>query len=274
MLPELPATRCWRKGPGGRRSHRASASIVPTGSVSAAGRRVDGLQVNLPFSKQHGDCLLALERRLHVAARAEAQPRARSCDLSRRSSPAARSTALRPMFHLMLESVLLFERSYDGDRTSRADTLVHAVARRARRLEHRRGRADRSSARRSRSRGPAASHRRRRVPLFLVRAAVQEMTVACARVQEQRVRSRICGLASSSRVRLYDANDDGVSQTRTATMSTPSSRPLSKSASRSARRSDCSRAGRSARRAPAAARPADRRGAGSSCDRARDRSSL
>ena len=52
-----------------------------------------GLQINLPFSKQRGDFYLSLERRASPGCRA-----ASGDDLlSRRSSPAARSTALRPM---------------------------------------------------------------------------------------------------------------------------------------------------------------------------------
>lgn len=105
----------------GRPAFSPRASIVaPTGDLED-GRGADsyGLQVNLPFSKQQGDTYW------HWNGGFTWLPRARVAGLDGRAalmSPFLSGSAiyrLKPMFHLMLENVLLFEESFDGAETSR-----------------------------------------------------------------------------------------------------------------------------------------------------------
>ena len=94
---ELPVSGARRKDPGGRRSRRAPASCSRPGASGRPRRRVvHGLQVNLPFSKRHGDVywhwnggftwLPAPRRRARLDRLTD------RADLSHRPSPAAPST--------------------------------------------------------------------------------------------------------------------------------------------------------------------------------------
>ena len=170
------------EGPGRPAFSPRVSLVLPTGSVrNSLGNGSYGLQVNLPFSKQHGNVYWHWNAGFTWLPRAEAQGPASivltdRADLLSPSLAGSAIYALRPMFHLMLENVLLFERSFDGIGTV-AGHALHAVAGLSRRLERRR-RADRHR------RGDSDHvgrwrHRHRRVSVFFVRAAVpEEMTAA------------------------------------------------------------------------------------------------
>ena len=103
------------EGPGHPAFSPRASLVLPTGSVSAGrGSGSYGLQVNLPVSKRRGAIYW------HGNAGFTWLPRAQAAGSSTRAnllSPfIAGSTiyALRPMFHLMLEQVLLVDSLYDG----------------------------------------------------------------------------------------------------------------------------------------------------------------
>ena len=144
--------------------------------------------MNLPFSKQHGDFYWHWNGGVTWLPRAEAQGPASivltdRADLLSPSLAGSAIYALRPMLHLMLENVLLFERSFDGIGQSR-DTLYTLSP--GLRGGWNVGDAQIVTARRCRSRG-AVAVRHRRVSVFFVRAAVpEEMTAAPCLAQEFR----------------------------------------------------------------------------------------
>jgi DtxR family Mn-dependent transcriptional regulator len=116
------------EGPGRPALAPRASLVVPTGSVAhGRGDGSYGLQVNLPFSKRHGDVYWHWNGGFTWLPRADA-PHAFAMGTSERAnlmSPFLAGSAiyaLRPMFHLMLENVVLFEQSFDGIETSR-DTL-------------------------------------------------------------------------------------------------------------------------------------------------------
>jgi len=103
------------EGPGRPAFSPRASLVLPTGSVgNGLGNGSYGLQVNLPVSKRRGTIYWHGNAGFTWLPRAEA---AGSPDHANLLSPFfAGSTiyALRPMFHLMLEQVLLFAQSYDG----------------------------------------------------------------------------------------------------------------------------------------------------------------
>ena len=116
------------EGPGRPAFAPRVSLVVPTGSVrESLGNGSYGLQVNLPFSKRRGSVYWHWNGGFTWLPRAEAQGPASivltdRADLLSPSLAGSAIYALRPMFHLMLENVLLFERSFDGIGRSR-DTL-------------------------------------------------------------------------------------------------------------------------------------------------------
>ena len=76
------------EGPGRPAFSPRFSLILPTGRSADDSDR-PGVQVNLPFSKQVGDLLRALECRLHVAARRAARRRRPHGSDFARCSPAA-----------------------------------------------------------------------------------------------------------------------------------------------------------------------------------------
>ena len=126
------------EGPGRPAFAPRVSAILPTGS-RAIGAHQGGVQVNLPFSKQHEDFYFHWNAGAHLAA---SQGARRPC--GRRCSPAARSIACADMLNLMLETGAHVRRRTDqpDGRTSTAG--ADAVAGRSRRVESRRGEADRA----------------------------------------------------------------------------------------------------------------------------------
>jgi DtxR family Mn-dependent transcriptional regulator len=116
------------EGPGRPAFAPRVSLVLPTGSVrNSLGNGSYGLQVNLPFSKRHGKVYWHWNGGFTWLPRAEAEGPASivltdRADLLSPSLAGSAIYALRPMFHLMLENVLLFERSFDGIGRSR-DTL-------------------------------------------------------------------------------------------------------------------------------------------------------
>jgi DtxR family Mn-dependent transcriptional regulator len=116
------------EGPGRPAFAPRASLVVPTGRVEdSRGGGSYGLQVNLPFSKRHGEVYWHWNGGFTWLPRAEV-PAAFATGRSERAnlmSPFLAGSAiyaLRPMFHLMVENVLLFEQSFDGFETSR-DTV-------------------------------------------------------------------------------------------------------------------------------------------------------
>ena len=114
------------EGPGRPAFAPRASLIVPTGSVARnLGGGTYGLQVNLPFSKQAGNMYW------HWNAGATWLPSTQDPDSTattgrgRRAdfvSPFVAGSAVyrvRPMFHLMLENVLLSQQSFEGEATAR-----------------------------------------------------------------------------------------------------------------------------------------------------------
>ena len=116
------------EGPGRPAFSPRVSLVVPTGSVrNSLGNGSYGLQMNLPFSKRHGKVYWHWNGGFTWLPRAEVEGPASivltdRADLLSPSLAGSAIYALRPMFHLMLENVLLFERSFDGISRSR-DTL-------------------------------------------------------------------------------------------------------------------------------------------------------
>jgi DtxR family Mn-dependent transcriptional regulator len=108
------------EGPGRPAFSPRASLVLPTGSVrNARGDGSYGLQVNLPFSKRSGTVYWHWNGGFTWLPRAKATGPA-SAGLTDRAdllSPFVAGSAiyaLHPMFQLMLENVLLFERSFDG----------------------------------------------------------------------------------------------------------------------------------------------------------------
>lgn len=102
--------------------------IIPTGrSADGLGDGSVGLQMNLPFSKRVNDFYFHWNAGLTWLPRE--QPEVRNANDARADiwSPFLAGSAiyrLREMFHLMLESVLLSEQSFDGLAKSRETTFA------------------------------------------------------------------------------------------------------------------------------------------------------
>ena len=222
-------------GPGRPAFSPRVSLVAADGRRAATPRMVPGLQVNLPFSKQTDDIYW------HWNAGFTWLPRAESLDPSRtttrsRSDVAvpgrqARSTGP-PDVQPDARKRAALRRDSSTDGRHAAGRRVHAVAGLPRRLEHRR----------------AAADRRRRSSHHLDRR--RSRTPACSSISRTSCRSRSeSGLLPRVRGkrarRLPDAGPHDVEARARA--------PCRRSAARCARRSGCSRADRSARRAAAAA---------------------
>jgi DtxR family Mn-dependent transcriptional regulator len=90
------------EGPGRPAFAPRLSAIVPSGR-HAAGEGNGGLQVNLPFSKQHGDFYF------HWNAGCTWLPRGKNADLLSPTLAGSAIYRLRPMINLMLESVLGYQ---------------------------------------------------------------------------------------------------------------------------------------------------------------------
>jgi hypothetical protein len=90
------------EGPGRPAFAPRISLIVPSGRVSAGGGE-GGVQVNLPFSKQHGDFYF------HGNGGFTWLPRGERTDLVSPMLAGSAIYRLRPMLNLMLESVLAFD---------------------------------------------------------------------------------------------------------------------------------------------------------------------
>jgi hypothetical protein len=105
--------------------------IVPTGdSNRGLGDGSVGLQVNLPFSKQIGDWYWHWNAGLTWLERARATFAESDRSIVRRTSTASPFLAgsaiyrLRPMLHLMLESLVSFDETVQEEGTSRDTTVT------------------------------------------------------------------------------------------------------------------------------------------------------
>ena len=109
------------EGPGRPAFSPRVSLIVPTGSSDRGlGRGSTGLQFNLPFSKQTGD--IAWHWNAGLTWFTSVDGATRPQDEFSLTSPFLAGSGiyrLRPMFHLMLESVALFEQYPDADDTAR-----------------------------------------------------------------------------------------------------------------------------------------------------------
>ena len=103
------------------------------------------MQFNLPVSKQQGDFAFHGNAGLTWYPRASAELRDNDAERVSLLSPHISGSTiyrLRPMFNLMLESVLQFEQLPNAGRRQVEGDHLHALARRARRLESRRAPVD------------------------------------------------------------------------------------------------------------------------------------
>jgi DtxR family Mn-dependent transcriptional regulator len=111
------------EGPGRPAFSPRASLVVPTGSVERGlGGGSYGLQVNLPFSKQQGDVYWHWNGGFTWLPRADAPDDTQSSAHANLLSPFLSGSGiyrLRPMVNLMIESVLLFEHSFDGVEKSR-----------------------------------------------------------------------------------------------------------------------------------------------------------
>ncbi|MBA2303576.1 MAG: FeoA domain-containing protein [Acidobacteria bacterium] len=99
--------------------------ILPTGGTDFTYNSV-GLQGNLPVSKQHGDTYFHANAGLTWYPRADAQPGISGSERVSLVTPHISGSAiyrLRPMFNLMLESVLQFEQFANPDGTKDRDAI-------------------------------------------------------------------------------------------------------------------------------------------------------
>ena len=114
------------EGPGRPAFSPRVSLIVPTGSSDRGlGRGSTGLQFNLPFSKQTGD--IAWHWNAGLTWFASVDGAMGPQDEFSLTSPFLAGSGiyrLRPMFHLMLESVALFEQYPDGDDTARETSFT------------------------------------------------------------------------------------------------------------------------------------------------------
>ena len=125
------------EGPGRPAFSPRASLVLPTGSVSEGrGSGSYGLQVNLPFSKRRGAIYWHGNAGFTWLPRAEAAGSSAHANLWSPFLAGSTIYALRPMFHLMLEQVLLVD-AVVRRRRPVADHVVHALARGARRLEPR-----------------------------------------------------------------------------------------------------------------------------------------
>lgn len=122
-----------REGPGRPAFSPRASAILPTGdSHDGLGGGSPGLQVNLPFSKQVGDVYLHWNvgtTWLFGAQPASADRTGSGAGDDRRAlvSPFVAGSAIyrvRPMLHLMLETVFSSDASYDAERVSRSNAVT------------------------------------------------------------------------------------------------------------------------------------------------------
>lgn len=115
----------WMEGPGRPAFSPRISLVVPTGSVERGlGRGSAGLQINLPFSKQAGNVYWHWNAGLTWLPQVDVTPG--TDDHVSLATPFLAGSGiyrLRPMFHLMLESVAQFEEYPFGDGTAR-ETFV------------------------------------------------------------------------------------------------------------------------------------------------------
>ena len=117
------------EGPGRPAFSPRVSLILPTGNaVSRRGNGSYGLQVNLPFSKRHGSVYWHWNAGATWLEGAEAEgPLARELGRTSLLGPFLAGSAiyaLRPMFHLMLENLLIFGQSFDGFEKTRDTTYT------------------------------------------------------------------------------------------------------------------------------------------------------
>jgi DtxR family transcriptional regulator, Mn-dependent transcriptional regulator len=116
------------EGPGRPAFSPRLSLVVPSGdSDTGLGDGSWGLQVNLPFSKQRGDWYLHWNAGLTWLGDVKTASDMASAGSTTLTSPFLSGSAiyrLRPMFHLMLESVTLFEESLDVSGKSRNTTFT------------------------------------------------------------------------------------------------------------------------------------------------------
>jgi DtxR family Mn-dependent transcriptional regulator len=99
--------------------------ILPTGSTDFTQNSI-GFQVNLPVSKQRGDIYFHANAGFTWYPRADAQPGIEDSERVSLMTPHLSGSGiyrLRPMFNLMLESVLEFEQFANPDGTKARDTV-------------------------------------------------------------------------------------------------------------------------------------------------------
>jgi len=103
------------EGPGRPAFSPRASLVLPTGSVSEGrGSGSYGLQINLPFSKRRGAIYWHGNAGFTWLPRAEAAGSSAHANLWSPFFAGSTIYALRPMFHLMLEQVLLVDALYDG----------------------------------------------------------------------------------------------------------------------------------------------------------------
>jgi len=99
--------------------------ILPTGSTELT-RNALGLQVNLPVSKQYGHWYVHANGGFTWYPRADTQPGLEDSERVSLTTPHISGSGiyrLRPMFNLMVESVLAFEQFADSDGSKARDTV-------------------------------------------------------------------------------------------------------------------------------------------------------
>jgi DtxR family transcriptional regulator, Mn-dependent transcriptional regulator len=121
----------WMDSPGRPAFSPRASLVLPSGNEDdGLGNGSLGLQINLPFSKQTGDWAWHWNGGLTWLPRAEASFQQGDLRVVRKetlTSPFLAASGiyrLRPMFHLMLESVLSFDESIEAAGTSRETTFT------------------------------------------------------------------------------------------------------------------------------------------------------
>ena len=121
----------WMDSPGHPAFSPRASLVLPSGNEDdGLGNGSLGVQINLPFSKQTGDWAWHWNAGLTWLPRAEASFQQGDLRVVRKetlTSPFLAGSSiyrLRPMFHLMLESVLYFDQSIEQDGTVRETTFV------------------------------------------------------------------------------------------------------------------------------------------------------
>jgi DtxR family Mn-dependent transcriptional regulator len=111
----------WKEGPGKPAFAPRASLVLPTGSVDdSRGSGSYGLQVNLPFSKQHGDIYWHWNAGFTWLPRDKAPLSGnRWADIASPSLAGSAIFRVKPMLNLMLENVLVFNADFDGVRTTR-----------------------------------------------------------------------------------------------------------------------------------------------------------